>query len=168
VSRKPSSIQRELKQTRPFASLAQEAAIALLRTADVVRRRIEAVIEAHGISVQQYNVLRILRGAGKDGLPTLEIVDRLIEQAPGITRLCDALERRGLIERSRLAEDRRVVQCRIARAGRALLTRLDEPVARADASALGWLAAKQARQLLDLLDRIREAAPPPTTATPSR
>ncbi len=82
-----SQLQREIKQRKPFQSRAQEAAIGLLRTADTVRREIASVVEPHGITLQQYNVLRILRGAGALGLPTLEIAARMVEQAPGITRL---------------------------------------------------------------------------------
>ncbi|HET8797010.1 MAG TPA: MarR family transcriptional regulator, partial [Thermoanaerobaculia bacterium] len=69
------SMQREIKQTRPFAGPTQEAAIALLRTADLVRRAMTALLDPHDITVQQYNVLRILRGAGERGLPTLEIAE---------------------------------------------------------------------------------------------
>ncbi len=89
-----SRIQQEIKQTVPFQSKAEEAAIALMRTADLVRRGVEAIVAPYGITSQQYNVLRILRGAGEKGLPTLEIAERMIEQTPGITRLIDRLERK--------------------------------------------------------------------------
>ena len=112
MPRAPSSLQTELRQTRPFASLQDEAGVGLLRTADVVRRRVAKVIEPAGITLQQYNVLRILRGAGPEGLPTLEIGARLIEQTPGSTRLVDCLERQGMVARERGVEDRRVVRCR--------------------------------------------------------
>src|SRR4051812_15599075 len=80
-------LQDEIKQRKPFQSPAHEAVIALLRTADLVRRQITALIEPHGITMQQFNVLRILRGGGADGVPTLDVADRMIEQAPGVTRL---------------------------------------------------------------------------------
>ncbi|MDX2061370.1 MAG: MarR family transcriptional regulator [Gemmatimonadales bacterium] len=156
MTQRPSPLQRELKQRRAFASRAQEAAIGLLRTADVVRRRIAVVIEPSGLSLPQYNVLRILRGAGPAGLATLEVADRLIERAPGITRLCDGLERRGLLERTRSREDRRVVECRITPAGAALLAGLDEPVAEADAASIGRLSGAEIERLVELLDRVRE------------
>ena len=89
-----SQLQRELKQRKPFQSVAQEALLGLMRTTDMVRRQVAAVIEPHGITLQQYNVLRILRGGGTDGVPTLDIADRMIEQTPGITRLLDRLSRR--------------------------------------------------------------------------
>ena len=85
------SIRDEIKQKRPFRSSADEAVVTLLRTADRLRTALSSVVEPHGITLQQYNVLRILRGAGTDGLPTLEIAERMIGQAPGITRLLDRI-----------------------------------------------------------------------------
>lgn len=157
------SVQHEIHQRTPFASAGQEATISLLRTTEVVRRRLTAVIEPAGITVQQYNVLRILRGAGAPGLPTLDIAERLIERAPGITRLCDGLEREGYLSRVRATDDRRVVRCRITQRGRTLLARLDAPVDRADREAVAPLSAGELRTLIGLLDRIRhhgEAEPP--------
>ena len=150
-------ILEELKQTRPFASPAQEAMVALLRTADVVNRLIDSVIERHGITGQQYNVLRILRGAGEKGLPTLEIAERMIEQTPGITRLIDRLEAKKLVVRERCATDRRQVFCRISAAGLTLLAKLDEPVRAVGDEALHQLSKKDIAQLLELLDRTRES-----------
>ena len=150
-------ILKELKQTRPFASPAQEATVALLRTADVVNRLVDSVIERHGITGQQYNVLRILRGAGERGLPTLEIAERMIEQTPGITRLIDRLEAKKLVTRERCPTDRRQVFCRISAAGLALLGKLDEPVRASADEALHQLSKKDIAQLLELLDRTRES-----------
>ena len=152
-----SRIQQEIKQTRPFRSTAQEAGIALLRTTDLVRRRMSAVLEAEDVTVQQYNVLRILRGAGTDGLPTLEIAERMIEQAPGITRLLDRLEAKGLVSRERCPTDRRQVTCRIAKPGLTLLAALDPIVDALDDSMLGNLTRTELKQLIHLLDRIRAA-----------
>ena len=149
-------ILEELKQTRPFVSAAQEATVALLRTADIVNRLVDAVIGRHGITGQQYNVLRILRGAGDTGLPTLEIADRMIEQTPGITRLIDRLEGKKLVSRERCATDRRQVFCRISASGLALLARLDEPVRAISDEALRTLSKKDVAQLIELLDRTRE------------
>jgi DNA-binding MarR family transcriptional regulator len=150
------SIAREIKQTRPFPSAAQEAAVALLRTADVVNRLLDTAIEREGITGQQYNVLRILRGAGDKGLPTLEIAERMIEETPGITRLIDRLETKKLVSRERCATDRRQVFCRITAAGLALLARLDEPVRARSDQALRNLSKKDVAQLIELLDRTRE------------
>ena len=145
----------ELRQSKPFPTKAQEAAVALLRTADVVRRRIAEVIEAHGITLQQYNVLRILRGTGPKGLPTLEIAERLVEQTPGITRLIDKLEKLGLLRRRRCTEDRRVVYGEILPAGLALLTTLDGPVRQSDERTIP-LSDRELSVFLGLLDRIRD------------
>ncbi|HUP61088.1 MAG TPA: MarR family transcriptional regulator [Thermoanaerobaculia bacterium] len=149
------NIRDEIRQTRPFAAPTQEAAVALLRTADLVRRAIASVLEPHGITPQQYNVLRILRGAGVEGLPTLDVAERMIEQTPGITRLIDRLESKDLVIRKRCATDRRQVFCRITDRGSALLARLEQPLRRAEDSALASLSPKQLEQLVTLLDKAR-------------
>lgn len=150
------SIAHEIKQTRPFASAGEEGAVALLRTADVVRRMLGIILQPHDITPQQYNVLRILRGAGAKGLPTLEIAERMIEQTPGITRLIDRLEVKKLVVRERCKTDRRQVFCRIADSGLALLKRLDEPMRAAADAAMKPLSRKELAQLADLLGRTRE------------
>lgn len=150
-----SRLQRELKQQRPFAAPTQEAAVALMRTADLMRRALSAVVEPLDVTIQQYNVLRILRGAGERGLPTLEIAERMIEQAPGITRLIDRLEAKQLVARERCETDRRQVFCRITREGLALLAQLDGPIEEAEKDALRDLSDPQLARLLSLLDRAR-------------
>jgi DNA-binding MarR family transcriptional regulator len=150
------SIVRELKQKKPFPSKAEEAAVTLLRTADVLRRFIGTVIEPHGITSQQYNVLRILRGAGEGGLPTLEIAERMIESTPGITRLIDRLETKKLVSRERCLTDRRQVFCRITISGLSLLGALDAPMVEAADAALSVLKKTELASLIDLLDRTRE------------
>jgi MarR family transcriptional regulator, organic hydroperoxide resistance regulator len=149
------ALQRAIKQTRPFRTPAEEAFVAILKTADVLRRRLARIVEPRGITPQQYNVLRILRGAHPASLPTLEIRERLIEQAPGITRLVDRLDGAGLIERERSAEDRRRVDCTITRAGLALLQELDAAVDAADRATAAGLSARQIEELLDTLQAIR-------------
>lgn len=150
-----SNIARELRQSRPFTSPHTEVTVALMRTVDVVRTRLAAALATSGLTAQQYNVLRILRGAGTDGLPTLDIADRMVERTPGITRLLDRLISKGLVERERSTEDRRVVFARITADGTALLAKLDEPIAAADRAAVGKLRKKDFRTLLSLLDAIR-------------
>ena len=113
------------------------------------------MIEPHGITPQQYNVLRILRGAGPDGLPTLSIGERMIEQTPGVTRLVDRLERKGLVDRSPCPKDRRRVFCRITEKGLDLLKELDDPVNRWDAQAVAVLPPSELDSLINLLDRVR-------------
>jgi DNA-binding MarR family transcriptional regulator len=156
---KRGGLQAEIKQTRPFRSSGQEAAVALLRTADVLRRRFAEVLAPTDVTVQQYNVLRILRGAGAAGLPTLEIAERMIERAPGITRLIDKLESAGLVARERSAEDRRAVVCRATSKGLALLAGLDDAVDAADDEALGMLTERERRDLIRTLEKVREATP---------
>src|SRR3954453_24042993 len=126
-----SALQHELRQRRPFQSAAHEAVVGLMRTADLVRRQMTAQIEPHGITLQQFNVLRILRGAGEDGLPTLEVADRMIEQAPGVTRLFDRLEAKELVRRQRCPKDRRQHLCWITAKGLAVLYKLDVVPAKA-------------------------------------
>ena len=150
-----SQLQRELEPTPPLTSAAQEAAIAILRTADVLRRRVTTLIEPHGITPQQYNVLRILRSAGGKPMPTLEIADRLIEQTPGITRLLDRLEAKGLVRRKRCPDDRRLVHCWITAAGLELLAGLAPAVEALDASVVRGLAEWEVEHLIGTLERVR-------------
>jgi DNA-binding MarR family transcriptional regulator len=148
----------EIKQTKPFHSTAHEAVLGLLRTADIVRRQFAAVIARAGITQQQYNVLRILRGAGEKGLPTLEIAERMIENTPGITRLVDRLESAELVVRERSKEDRRRVHCRATKKALDLLARLDAPVNAADDAALEMLSEPSKRALIRILDSVREGS----------
>jgi DNA-binding MarR family transcriptional regulator len=150
-----SRLQHELRQNRPFRSHAAEATIAILRTADVVRGRLAEVIEPSGVTLQQYNVLRILRGSSPDPLPTLEIGERLIERVPGVTRLLDRLEEKRLVRRERCADDRRRVHCWITEEGLALLAALDEPVDRVDRECLAALTDGQLQLLIESLDIVR-------------
>jgi DNA-binding MarR family transcriptional regulator len=152
-----SALQREIHQRKPFRSPTQEAVLGLLRTTDRVRRTLAGVIEPQGVTLQQYNVLRILRGARPRGLPTLEIAARMVEHAPGITGLLDRLEAKSLVRRQRRADDRRQVMCRITPPGLRLLSGLDAGLQRADGSILGMLSRRDLRHLIALLDRIRAA-----------
>ena len=150
-------LQREIRQSRPFPSKQAEAVVGLMRTADVVKRGLARVVEPRGITLQQYNVLRILRGAGPDGLPTLEIGGRMIEQAPGVTRLLDRLEAKDLAVRERCARDRRQVLCRITPAGQRLLESLEQAMEEAGRRALGALRGDELTELVRALDAIRSA-----------
>jgi DNA-binding MarR family transcriptional regulator len=150
-----SLILEELKQQKPFRSLSQEAVVGLLRTADILRRGYYAVVEKGGVSPQQYNVLRILRGAGPEGLPTLEIANRLLEKSPGITRFIDQLEILGLIERRRNPLDRRQVFCVITKPGLELIRKMDNPVEAWDHGSLAMLSRKELNTLIATLDRVR-------------
>ena len=151
----PTPLQREIRQKRPFESTAQEALLGLFRTADAVGRVVSSAIEPHGITAQQFNVLRILRGAAPEPLPTLEIGERMIEQTPGITRLLDRLEAKGLVARNRCPNDRRQVHCHITPAGLKVLDTLDGPVRDAGNAVMRPLGAAGQKQLVALLDRLR-------------
>jgi DNA-binding MarR family transcriptional regulator len=127
------------------------AVLGILRAADLVRRRAAALLEPYGVTLQQYNVLRILRGARPDGLCTLTIVERMLEQTPGITRLIDRLEAKHLVVRVRSAEDRRQVWCRITPDGLRLLARLDRPVADLDSGMVAGMTRADQERLAALL-----------------
>ena len=149
------SIQEDLKQNKPFTGPSQEAYLGLIRAADDLRRRVSSLLEAEGVTLQQYNVLRILRGAGSDGLPTLAIGERMIERTPGVTRLIDRMENKGWVARERCTADRRRVWCRITGQGLALLKPLDTPVNELDDILLEALDHEELARFIDYLDRIR-------------
>ena len=162
------TIREEIFQTRPFASAADEAVVTLVATADRVRSGLSQVVEGHGVTLQQYNVLRILRGAGTDGLPTLDIAVRMIERSPGITRLLDRLEARRLVRRVRCPEDRRQVLCYATASALRLLAELDVPVADAGRRFLAPLDRPRTVQIIGLLDEIRAAATDRSPQQPSK
>jgi DNA-binding MarR family transcriptional regulator len=146
----------ELQQNRPWSSTAEEALVSVMRTAALVRRLLAHQVEPFGISPAQYNVLRILRGAGPEGLPTLAVRDRLVEEAPGITRLIDKLERAKLVERDRTGRDRRTVRVQITPAGLDLLDRADSAVKQVQARLQQGLSDEgEQRQLVTLLAQVR-------------
>src|SRR5690349_18045860 len=156
VKRTSSAIEREIKQTRPFPTRGGQAAVGLMRTADLLHRLLEQALEPLGITAQQYNVLRILRGARPTPLPTLEIAERMIERTPEITRLLDRLEAKKLVHRERCQSDRRQVLCTITVAGLKLLRGAEGIVSDVESRSLGRLSNVQTRQLIRLLDAIRE------------
>ena len=137
-------------------SPAQSAYVNLLATADAVRTLFEKVCAPFDLTGQQYNVLRILRGAEPEGLPTLTIAERLIERTPGITRMIDRLEAKGLVWREIRPNDRRCVYCRITEKGLNLLQLLDEPVEEANHTAFGGLQNRELEELIALLVKTRK------------
>ena len=165
VARARSLLQSELKQGRPFRSRTEEAVVGLFRTAEVVRRALSAPVEAKGITLQQYNVLRILRGAGEAGLPTLDIGDRMVEHAPGVTRLLDRLEAKHLVRRRRCPEDRRQVLCWIEPAGERLLAELESPMRAAARRRMAGLGPGGLETLIALMEAVRSdpSVPPAPT-----
>ncbi|MDX1646123.1 MAG: MarR family transcriptional regulator [Longimicrobiales bacterium] len=145
----------EIKQSRPFRSKSHEAYVALLRTADESKRFVSQVLEAEGVTLQQYNVLRILRGAGERGLPTLSVAERMIERTPGVTRLIDRMEKKGWVRRERCTEDRRRVWCLITDEGLDLLARLDGPIDAVDDILAGALDDKELERFVEYMNRLR-------------
>lgn len=152
-----SRIQDEIRQSRPFPSVRQEATVSLLRTASVVRRVLSRAVEPFGLSLAQYNALRIVRGAGAGGIPTLAIRERMVEDGTTITRLLDKLDEAGFVRRERTVPDRRQVICYATTAGKALLNRLDPLVDAADAFVVEALDDDEADTLVGILNRVRAA-----------
>jgi DNA-binding MarR family transcriptional regulator len=153
------SLRAELKQTRPFGSLEQEVFLNVLRTADhLLRGEVEVLREAD-LTFAQYNVLRILRGAGRDGITCGGISERMVTRDSDITRLLDRLEARGLVERVRDARDRRAILSRITKTGLALLEELDEPVAAVHTRQFRHMTRTQLQSLGRLLEIAREGHP---------
>ncbi len=153
---RPISIHEEIQQSKPFRTRSEEAFLALLRTADDMRRRVSQVLEPAGVTLQQYNVLRILRGAGPNGLATLAIAERMVERTPGVTRLIDRMEEKGWVTRERCTEDRRRVWCRITEQGLRLLAPLDPQVNAVDDSLEQVLEQDELAALIRYLDLLRD------------
>lgn len=150
----------ERLRNRPHKSaigLPQEAFVSLARTEAVLHDGLDRVLGPRGLSLTQYNVLRILRGAGPEGLCRNEIAQRLITRMPDVTRLLDRMEAAGLVSRVRSTEDRRLVNTTLTKVGRDLVGDLDAEVARVHQAQLGHLTDAELRSLIDLLDRARSA-----------
>jgi DNA-binding MarR family transcriptional regulator len=147
-------IQSEIPQKQSLG-LAEEAFVAVLRTADRLQWKAAEMLKPHGLSPTQYNALRILRGAGPEGLACSEVGERMINHDPDITRLLNRLERSGLIQRSREPKDRRVIKTRITAAGLDLLKGLNRVVAEFHRQLLGHLGQERLESLVRLLEAAR-------------
>jgi len=148
-------LQAELKQNLPFTSREQEAYLSLLRTADALQAQVEGKLKDFGLTGTQYNALRILRGAGPEGLPCREIGERMITRDPDITRLLNRLENRGFVERTRARHDRRVIYGKITAAGLKLLREMDGPVEKHGRDMLRDVGQEKLKQLIELLELVR-------------
>lgn len=149
-------LNEELKQTKPFTGREEEVFLNTLRTGDhLLRGEIEA-LRAAELTFPQYNVLRILRGAGPNGLSCREISERMVTRDSDITRLLDRLEARGWAERVRDENDRRIIVPRITKKGLALLRKLDKPVAEVHSRQLRHMSRGQLKTLIELLQLARE------------
>lgn len=132
-----------------------DAYLAVVRTAEDLQRGFTELLKTSDLSFAQYNVLRILRGAGADGLTCGGVSERLVQHDPDVTRLLDRLEKRALIERHRDQKDRRVVRTAITEAGLALLAELDEPVDAVHEKQMGHLSESRLKELIALLEEVR-------------
>jgi DNA-binding MarR family transcriptional regulator len=148
-------LSQEIKQTKPFGSLAEEAVLNIHRTASLMAMLFAETLKPFGITETQYNILRILRGAGREGLSCQEIGARMVTREPDLTRLFDRLEKRKLISRARSPEDRRVVLSKITDHGLELLTDLDPAARKLPKQILGHLSDAELRTFIDLLERAR-------------
>ncbi len=146
----------EIGQTAPFTSLEQEVFLNLVRTSAVLEHKVADALKPYGLTLTQYNVLRILRGAGPEGLCRHEVLARMLTPVPDASRLLDRLEGCGLVTRTRSTEDRRLVASRLTDRGRELLAEMDEPVAELHRRHLGHMNRKDLKELAALLRSARE------------
>jgi DNA-binding MarR family transcriptional regulator len=151
-----SRLAAEIRQKKPFALLEEEAVLNLVRTHEFLQPRQAGFFKQFQLTPTQYNILRILRGAGTAGVTCSQAAERMVVADPDITRLLDRLEARKLIERHRGAEDRRVVISRIAAPGIALLKEIDRPLAEFHKEQLGHVGKERLAQLIEILESIRE------------
>jgi DNA-binding MarR family transcriptional regulator len=155
------TIDREIRQTKPFRSLQEQVVINLMRTTRAVEESwIHYLKRTEGISPSQYNILRILRGARPNAAKISEIADRMITRDPDVTRLVDRLIKQGLACRERDSDDRRVVRVEITGAGLGLLARLDGPAGEYTQGAMAGLKPQQLRTLDTLLNEVRAGIRP--------
>jgi DNA-binding MarR family transcriptional regulator len=154
---KPTPLQEELKQIKPFVSLEEEVHVAVMRTAAVVERQLAQALKPFGLTLTQYNVLRILRGAGDEGLCRNEVGQRLIREVPDVTRLLDRMKRQKLIRRHRSASDRRMVRTEITPKGLEILAQLDQTMRVEHSGRLSHLGCERLQILVETLADMRKA-----------
>jgi DNA-binding MarR family transcriptional regulator len=148
-------LRSEIRQEKPFGSLEEEAYLNLQRTAAVMSQDFLKLLKPSGLSPAQYNMLRILRGAGPEGLPCKDIGERMIARDPDVTRLLDRLEKSELAERRRESSDRRVITVRITRKGMSVLRALDAPVAELHLAQMAHMEKRDLKALVGLLESAR-------------
>ena len=148
-------LQQEIHQTKTIRCPEEEATLNVVRTSDALLLALSDVLKPHLLSATQYNVLRILRGAGDQGASCKDIGIRLVARDPDITRLMDRLEERGLVTRDRDGQDRRVVTHRLTRAGLELVNELDRPIETMHRKNMGHMKAGKLRELVTLLEEVR-------------
>jgi DNA-binding MarR family transcriptional regulator len=151
------TLQEELKQTKPFKCLEEELYLSIIRTAAILEHSLAQALKPYKVTPTQYNVLRILRGAGQAGLCRNEVGERLVAKVPDVTRLLDRMEETGFIVRERSENDRRYVTTRISKRGLELVNELDGVIAEIHHDRLGHVGKDAQRQLVELLRRVRTA-----------
>lgn len=149
------SLQSDGKKRRSLTSLQQEAQVNIVRTGNLLSDAFERLLKPHRITGTQYNVLRILRAAGPEGLSRNEVRSQLLSRMPDATRLLDRMEKAGLVTRAKEDGDRRTVTTRITEQGRRLADKLDPLVEEEQDRQLGNLSEKQTRKLIKLLTLVR-------------
>jgi DNA-binding MarR family transcriptional regulator len=154
------NLQEEIQQTRPFASRQEEAFLNIARTNSLLQDAFERMLRPHGISITQYNVLRMLRGAEPEGLCRNEVRDRLLTRMPDVTRLLDRMEAAGLVNRERSSADRRLVSTQLTAAGRKLVDSLDAAAEQEHMVLLSHMSDGQLKKLVELLTLARKFAEP--------
>lgn len=147
-------LEDEIQQNRPFASAGHRALVNLYFTANWARSQQQVAFGHHGLSAQQFNILRILKGALPNSLPVSEVRARMIDRAPNTTRLLDKLVSKSLVERVRGEEDRRAVLVRITPAGLEVLDAIANRLP-AHTQFLKNLTSAEVVELDRLLDKLR-------------
>ena len=150
-------LRKELKQSKPFGSKQEEAGLSIVRTAGMLERATAEVLKRVELSPAQYNVLRILKGAGAAGLQCNEIAERMVTHDPDITRLLDRMEKRALVRRERSREDRRVVMVFITADGARLAEEMAQPLVQLARRQMRALKEEQMQELIESLEEIRAA-----------
>ncbi|MCU0707309.1 MAG: MarR family transcriptional regulator [Pirellula sp.] len=148
------SLQSELKKRHPFDSLEQEATLAVMRTSDLLENRLARLLRENGLTLTQYNVLRILRGEGKP-MPCLEVADRMIQVAPAITRVVDQLLGMGLITKTQSVHDRRVFEIALTPTASPLLRKIDQPLLDLHTNLLAAATKSDLKTLIRILEQVR-------------
>jgi DNA-binding MarR family transcriptional regulator len=146
----------EIRQTKPFRSREEEAFLNLARTYEFLAQQLGELLKQYQLTAAQYNMLRILRGAGADGVTCSQATERMLTPDPDITRLLDRMEAQELIRRERSKEDRRVVITRITPRGLELVGRIDEPLDCLFHRIVGRVSKPKLRELIDTLEALRE------------
>lgn len=147
----------EIKKREPFASVEQEAMLAIMRTSDLLENRMARLLREFGLTMTQYNVLRILRGEGKP-MPCLEVADRMIQVAPAITRVVDQLLTMEMITKTQSDTDRRVFTIELKPKALRLLANLDKPILQLHESLMRGVKKTDLKALIQTLAEIRSVA----------